>query len=479
MKKNKKVILVSVSAGVLLLVAGFLTAYLYRENSLYNPKTPTLNAAGLQTFADQTEVEQFQNIPLYDAEGVKLTEPEDRGDEVYMVTVNGTNKEQYEAYLKTLQDAGFTFFADNGEDGLDGAVYTASFTGEGLTVTVTYVVNEETTYITSSKNMELSPHMIYKEEYTANMISGMKNTLHMLELYDYGNSFVVQLKNGHFIVSDGGREDDIKYLIDYLESLTPNGEKPVIEAWFITHAHGDHQGALASLTTETDLLNRIYIDGIYMSMPSDEAFLAVNSLSSKTSMMMIQTLPAIAKASDGGNTKLYRPQTGQQYYFCDVVIDIMHSQEQLVTQDYANLDLNDSSLWTMFNMDGQKFLLAGDADKGSMRVVMKTYSQEYMKLDVYASFHHNLNNWMPFMEYCEIKTTLFTTSGTESQNKAAGEINSVGSNAYLKETSVDYYSWEDGGKVLTFPYELGTAKSLPIQDWKYHEVRDRTDFLEN
>ena len=82
------------------------------------------------------------------------------------------------------------------------------------------------------------------------------------------------------------------------------------------------------------------------------------------------------------------------------------------------------------------------------------------------------------MEYCEIKTTLFTTSGTESQNKAAGEINSVGSNAYLKETSVDYYSWEDGGKVLTFPYELGTAKSLPMQEWEYHAERDRTDFME-
>lgn len=478
MKKNKKVILVSVSAGVLLLLAGFLTFYLYRENALYNPKIPTLNTAGLQTFADVTEVEQFQNVPLYDAEGVKVTEPEDRGDNVYMVTVNGTNKEQYESYLQTLQDAGFTFFADNGEDGLDESIYTASFKGEDATVTVTYVVNEETTYITSSKKMELSPHLIDKEEYRANMIDGMKNTLYMFELYDYGNSFVIQLKNGHFIVSDGGREEDIKYLLDYLEEYAPNGEKPVVEAWFITHAHGDHQGALAAMASDTSLLNRVYIDGIYLSMPSDEAFTAVNSLSSKTAMMMIQTLPTMAKSSDGSNTKLYRPQTGQQYYFCDVVVDIMHTQESLVTQDYANLDLNDSSLWTMFNIDGQKFLLAGDADKGSMRVVMKNFSQDYMKLDVYASFHHNLNNWMPFMEYCEIKTTLFTTSGTESQNKAAGEINSVGSNAWLKENSVDYYSWEDGGKVLTFPYELGTAKSLPMQEWEYHAERDRTDFME-
>ena len=370
MKKNKTVILLLSMAVVLLGVTGVMGFYLYQENQLNNPKRQTMNEAGLQTFADLTEVEQFQNIPVYDAEGVKLAEPEDRGDDVYMVTVNGTSKEHYESYLQTLQEAGFTFFANNGEDGIDKCVYTTSFTGQGLTVTVTYMVNEETVYITSSARMELSPRLIDKEEYRANVIAGMQNTLYMYELYEYGNSFVVQLKNGHFIVNDGGTKDDIKYLIEYLEELAPNGEKPIVEAWFISHAHGDHQGALASMTQEPSLLNRIYIEGIYMSMPSDEAFTAVNQLSSKTTMMMIQTLPTMAKASDGSNTKMYRPQTGQKYYFCDVVIEIMHTQEQLVTQDYANLDLNDSSTWMMYYMDGQKFLLSGDADNGSMRVVM-------------------------------------------------------------------------------------------------------------
>ena len=477
MKKKTTVILLLSMVVILLGLAGFLCVYLYQENAGNNPKVPTMNEVGLQTFADLTEVEQFQNLPLYDAEGVKMTEPEDRGDNVYMVTVNGTNKEQYESYLQTLKDAGFTFFADNGEDGLDEAIYTASFTGEGVTVTVTYVVNEETAYITSSARMELSPHLVDKEEYRASIVDGMKNKLYMFELYNFGNSFVIQLKNGHYIVNDGGTQDDIQYLLDYLEEFAPNGEKPVVEAWFISHAHGDHQGALASMTSDTSLLERVYIDGIYLSMPSDEAFNAVNQLTAKTSMMMIQTLPTMAKASDGGSTKLYRPQTGQQYYFCDVVVDIVHTQENLVTQDYANLDLNDSSLWTMFNIDGQKFLHAGDADAGSMRMVMKNYEQDYLKMDVYASFHHNMNNWLPFLEYCEIKTVLFTFSGDESQRPSVGEINSTGANKYLKENAVDYYTWRDGGKVLTFPYKIGTAETLPMQEWEHHKERIRTEWL--
>jgi beta-lactamase superfamily II metal-dependent hydrolase len=479
MKKKTTIIILLVMMFVLFAVAGTIMFYLNYENTHNNPKNKTLNEVGLQTFADMTEVEEFQTIPLYDAEGIKITEPIDRGDNVYMVTVNGTDKNQYEAYLKTLKDAGYKLFADNGAEGIDQTVFTASFTKETLTVTVTYVGNEETVYITSSEKMELSPHLIDKEEYRSNLIDGMSNTLHMLELYDYGNSFLIQLKNGHFIVNDGGSSNDIKYLIDYIESLLPNGDKPVIEAWIITHAHGDHNGALASLTSDTTLLSRIYIDGIYISTPSDNELNAVNAMTLKSGMMMIQSLPSFAKASDGTNTKVYRPQMGQRYYFCDVVVDIMHTQEQLVREDYANMDINDSSTWTMFHIDGQRFLHSGDADKGSMGIVLRTYSKEYLNLDIYASFHHNLNNWFPFLEYCTIKTTLFTSSTTEAQNKNAGELNSVGSNAWLKENSLEYYSWEDGGKVLTFPYKVGTAKTLPMQEWKYHESRERSEFLKN
>lgn len=78
----------------------------------------------------------------------------------------------------------------------------------------------------------------YKDEYVKDNIAGAKTTLHMVELSDYGNSFVVQLKNGHFILNDGARLEDLEPLITYLEELPPKGEKPVIEAWMVSHPHG-------------------------------------------------------------------------------------------------------------------------------------------------------------------------------------------------------------------------------------------------
>ena len=429
---------------------------------------------GTKTFAEWSEYEAFANVPALITEHTRISQAHDAGGENYVIDVSSTNKEDYENYLKLLESEGFEKYVDNGENGLDNRVYTATYTKDNLVLTVNYIASISKVYISVSENQALSEHLFYKEEYVSDNIEGKKTTLSMMEMYDFGNSFVIQLKNGHFIISDGGVQQDMIYLLEYLEKLAPEGQKPVVDAWFISHAHSDHNGALASLTSDTDLLQRIYIDGIYLSMPNNEALAAVNSTNMMKNMMMIQTLPSFAKASDGSNTKLYRPQTGQKYYFCDVVVDIMHTQEQLPTEDYANMDLNDSSMWTMFHIDKQKFMLSGDADKGSMSIVMRTYPKEYFAMDIYASFHHNLNNWLPFLELCTVKTTLFTTSGTEPQNKAAGEINGAGANAWLMKNSLDYYSWEDGGKVLTFPYKVGTAKSLPMQEWIYHASRERT-----
>ena len=74
----------------------------------------------------------------------------------------------------------------------------------------------------------------------------MPTYLYQLELdqsnIDCGMSYVFQMENGHFIIIDGGyfTEGEDRRLYKF---LTDNSsEKPVIEAWFFSHAHQDHVG---------------------------------------------------------------------------------------------------------------------------------------------------------------------------------------------------------------------------------------------
>jgi beta-lactamase superfamily II metal-dependent hydrolase len=71
----------------------------------------------------------------------------------------------------------------------------------------------------------------------------------------HGNSYVLQMKNGKVCVIDGGTKDETSYLRGFLAAL---GNE--VEAWFISHPHFDHIGALNEiLKTPGDLkINTIY-----------------------------------------------------------------------------------------------------------------------------------------------------------------------------------------------------------------------------
>ena len=76
-------------------------------------------------------------------------------------------------------------------------------------------------------------------------------------LYMLGNqttiqmmSFVIETEDGKLIVIDGGKPGDAQHLLDTLRRLSGE-EKPHVNAWFLTHNHIDHTGALETLRWQT------------------------------------------------------------------------------------------------------------------------------------------------------------------------------------------------------------------------------------
>jgi Cft2 family RNA processing exonuclease len=73
-------------------------------------------------------------------------------------------------------------------------------------------------------------------------------------------------------VEDGGLKYDAPYLLDYLEALTPDGEKPIIDAWFLSHSHDDHVGAILEIAQNEVYRERIRVEGIYFTPHFKEFF---------------------------------------------------------------------------------------------------------------------------------------------------------------------------------------------------------------
>jgi len=379
------------------------------------------------------------------------------GGGIFQIEMIGTTLEDYKSYLAMLERSGFIKYVDNGPEGLGKSVWNTTYTKNELVATVIHMEKRNRTYISTGRDAPLSKHLFYHDNYLDDNDEGAKTRLHMPELHTYGDSFIIQLKNGNFILDDGGMPADVLYLLEYLEELTPDGKKPVIEAWFLTHGHGDHIGAFVMFEENPELAERIFVEGVYFSEPE------INGETVQQGIRGVQNCRTVS----GESPHIYRPQTGQRYYFNDITIDILHTQEQLPREEYCN-GFNDSSTWLLYTIEGQKFLHGGDAGRGSIEVVKSTYEQEFLDFDIMASFHHGQNIYETYVDYFNYRTVLYTTFVIGSQTANWH----VEDNRRMQERAKECMSWGDGTKILTFPYQIGTAKSLPMREWCYHPDRE-------
>lgn len=471
MKMNKTSLIILTIVIVALLSGGFfLVAYEVYQNQQEAKQVAEEPKYDYDTFADYTTVKEFESVPVLKTEGSKISDAYEYGDGHYTLCVSGTTKADYDAYLTTLTDKGFKKHSDNGEEGMEGYVYTTSFTKEKTVVTVYHIVKYEATYVTVSEGTNLSEYMICQDSYMDGVSSDAQTKVHMLELNDNGNSFVIQLKNGHFVVEDGGKAIDAPYLLDYLESLTPEGEKPVIEGWFITHAHDDHIGALHAIINNNSYADRIYVEGIYFVDPSDTIMTEIWPQHNYGTLIWSGTNGYAAfKQEDGSTAKFYRPTLGQRYYFCDVVIDISLTIDQIIRDaHYADApDFNDTSTWLMHHIEGQRFLHAGDAAATTTRFAMDFYEQDYFELELFSVLHHGINVYDYFTDYCDIKTLLYTNN-TVGSLYSATEFARVNENANLQKSVLESLSHGNGTVVLSFPYRVGSAEIMEPCDWRYN-----------
>ncbi len=382
--------------------------------------------------------------------------PEDVGDNTYMLTAPNTDKSVYDAYRKTLEADGFTLFADNG-NGFDGNVYNAAYVKDNLSVSVTHLTRTSTTYVSAALDHPFSDKLIYNPNEVAANPADAKTTLHMPELYIFGGSFIVRLKNGHFLIQDGGLPAETRYTLDYLEELA-GGEKPIIDGWFITHPHRDHTGVLLNMAFEEGHADRIFVEGIYFNEPSGPV--ADFDCGSRADIQVIHEVSHILKTTKGTDTPIYRPRTGERYYFNDVTAEIIFAQEQLPKECYSG-DVNDSSTWLMLLIEGQKVLLGGDGDTGGMDYIMKIYPGEYLDSDVFSSLHHCHNTTDKFTDYFKKKTVLVTCKTPPAMHPEE--------NGHLRDVAEEWFLYGEGTRILSFPYRVGESQVLPHNTWKYHQ----------
>lgn len=402
-------------------------------------------------FYEYTQLAPFRDVPAVDMEKFSLQYARNYGDEYYVVALKSLQLPTasiFTDYVAKLEQAGFETYSDSGATGIgDGAMYAATLQKGKKVVSVTYAQHYAMLYVVASQNKPVSPHLLYDEAYVKDNVPDAKTTLTMNQLCDQGNCFVIQLKNGHYIVNDGGYPEDMDNLISSLERGAPEGQKPVVEAWFISHEHGDHVGVFHNSSLYAD---RVSVEGFYLNVAPPDISVGSNERGTVTNNAIYY------KNAAGETTPMYRVHAGERYYFNDITVEVPHTTEQVPVADYA--DFNTTSIWLMYYIEGQKFLLAGDATLHSMRIIADSFDQSYFDVDMMNVHHHGINLFTDDLDYFKCETLLYSSVCHYSYYwTAENKANNI---KLQQEFCEEYMSYADGGKKLTFPYTVGSYETL-------------------
>lgn len=229
----------------------------------------------------------------------------------------------------------------------------------------------------------LTPGSTAVQTVTAQAISGLANTTSsgatgVGELWMLGSttgaqnlSIVIRSPHGRLIVVDGGWEADATKLS---ELILQQGGK--VDAWFITHPHEDHVGALCAILNGT--ARKIRIDKIYCSLATPDWYRQVSPTGAG---IADQLLSAFTKLPVGIVTN--NIGRGAEINIDDVNIRVLNNRGI-----YTYNGVNNSSLVYKIRVSGQQILILGDLAYDGGKDLIKTCTAAELKSDIVQMAHH-------------------------------------------------------------------------------------------
>ena len=296
----------------------------------------------------------------------------------YYTDVDST---QIDSYVEILRDNGYAKQQDNSI----GNNRYVTLTGDKGLVHLTYLdYNKSLAVIKDAVNETANKDAVTKYTNVADTSLAVMSLNYDGEGRDdsetnaNGESFVVTLRDGRYVIVDGGYGCDAFALYNYLKDNNKRTDGIKIAAWFLSHPHDDHYGALVEFANT------------YHSMVSVEHVVAADGASSMYESgynnWFTNTLPTYVNKF---NAKLVRPHAGQILKFSDTEFKMLYTGENYLNNDDGELLTSENNASLVFQMvvDEKKVLFTNDSEKQVSELLVSMYGTN-LKSDIMQVNHH-------------------------------------------------------------------------------------------
>ena len=302
-------------------------------------------------------------------------------------TYNSVTRDEAMAYCDLLEEKGYTLYDEN----VIGRVEFFSYRMGECFVIVQYNDAEKFVRIGFAYG-EYVPAI--EEEPYEKLVEPSITNIKRFERSGLG--LVIQLADGTYVILDGGYMGalagneagriDRDALYNFMVDNKPEEhEKPIISAWLLTHAHGDHDDAItAVLDAYRDNLDlRMFVhhfpDFTKHPTSSEGEGQGRNYYGEITLEMVREYCPDAIE---------WVARTGQRLKVGGAEIEIIYTAEDLYPIQPRGI--NDTNTTYRITIDGVEIMLLGDSDSYANRQ-METYYGEALEADVLQMAHHSYN----------------------------------------------------------------------------------------
>ncbi len=226
-----------------------------------------------------------------------------------------------------------------------------------------------------------------------------------------GMGQVFILEDGSYLILDGGYTYDGERLYNFLcdNNKRTDGEI-VIHAWYLSHGHGDHIGA---------------IDYISKNHNSDVTVENIIAYAGSSDDWLTKYTETVADRF-GRNTKIVRPRTGETYQMPGLTMDILYTGDDLYMATQVNNAGNEMSTVCRITVGEQTLLYTADLAGDGTTTFTDMYGSEVNSTFFQVNHHGISGGTTTLYNLLDPDYLIFTSS------QAATEL----------RTSVDY-QWMD------------------------------------
>ena len=346
---------------------------------------------------DESGVSNSATLPV--PEGLKWnTSGRDAGHGSKIYIANNANSTHYTKYLKALETAGFSLYTTN--DTLHTNKFATLITKQQIVSVMFFAPKSIIKVVVDQRSTFSLPGLKEENVYTKTTAATEFVQLGLKQISgapENGMGYVVKLTDGRFIVVDGGFADvnngksSATFILNTLKKMQGNSsKKPVIAAWIVTHIHSDHAGAFIGMAN--NYASSVTLEKLIYNQPSDKQMNNVGNMSGRKTWIP----NAITKFKNAGTLKeVVKAHPGQQFFFCDLTITVIGTIDLLEPSLMGGG--NDSSVVTIFEMNGGKVLLSADSEPSESKLIRDIYggiknANSPLKANFVQVSHHGYGN---------------------------------------------------------------------------------------